>query len=405
MRMFAQEDSSVFDTLDHDVHRLRREPWNPYFSKQSVNRLQPTLIQSKVDKLCDRLREFQRDQTPVVMIYAYATLTVDIISEYSYPEGYNYLDKPEFDRQNYDAFMSFSKMSHTFKQFRWLIPMFHYTPLWLLESMDPNSYMAISCRRDLHATAEELLKQRASKQHEREGRRPSILEAIVHSNLPESEKEPERIASEAQTAIAAGTLTSTHILKFATYHILANRSIHEQLMNELETAIPDPENLPDLKTLEGLEYLGAIMWESLRGTHGTTHRLQRICPDQAIQYRDWTLPPGTVTSMTSVHMHTDPEIFPEPDAFKPERWLPLQSEGLRLQKFIGAFGKGSRQCLGIELAKAEILTTLAAVFIRFGRVMELYETEKERDIDIKHDFFNPLSSKDSNGLMVMFKRT
>ena len=404
MRMFAQEDSSVFDTLDHDKHRQRREPWNPYFSKQSVTRLQPTLIQSKVDKLCERLSEHQQEGKPVVMIYAYATLTVDIISEYSYPEGYNYLDKPDFDRQNYDAFMTFTQMCHLFKQFRWLIPLFHHTPLWLLKNMDPDAYLAVSFRRDLHKQAEELHRRRDAKQYDREGKRPSLLEAVLESKLPESDKAPERMASEAQTAIAAGTLTSTHVLKFASYHILAKPAILERLMTELERAIPDPDAPLTLKELESLEYTAAIMWESLRGTHGTTHRLQRICPDQAIQYRNYSLPPGTIASMTGVHLHNDPEIFPDPFDFKPERWLPLQSEGQRLQRFIGSFGKGSRQCIGIELAKAEILTTLATVFRKFGRGMELYETEQARDIDIQRDFFNPLPSKQSNGLMVMFKK-
>lgn len=120
MRMFGQRDVSGFDTLDHDKHRLRREPWNPFFSKQSVTRLQPILIQTVVDKLCLRLAEYQSAGKPVTMINAFACVTIDIISEYSFPEGYNLLDKPEFDSEHYMAWMGLSKMCHVLKQFGWV---------------------------------------------------------------------------------------------------------------------------------------------------------------------------------------------------------------------------------------------------------------------------------------------
>ena len=65
-----------------------------------------------------------------------------------------------------------------------------------------------------------------------------------------------------------------------------------------------------------------------------------------------------------------------------------------------AFGKGSRSCVGMELGKAEILTTLANVFRRFGREMRLVDCVRERDIDMVRDMFNPLPSRESNGLLV-----
>ena len=227
---------------------------------------------------------------------------------------------------------------------------------------------------------------------------------MIDSDLPESEKKPHRVADEAQTAIAAGTLTSSHALKAATYHILANPDILERLMTELESAMPEAETRLTLKELEELEYLGAVMYESFRISHGVAHRLQRICPDQPIQYREWTIPPGTPVGITSVHVHEEPTIFEDPYSFKPERWLPWATHGQGLQRYLMSFGKGTRQCIGMELAKAEILTALAAVFRRFGRVMELYDTDRERDIDFKRDLFNPAPSVNSNGLKVFFKK-
>lgn len=117
MRMFGQYDCSAFDTIAHDKHRMRREPWNPYFSKASVSRVQPLLIQSCVEKLCTRLAEHQAAGKPVVMTNAFACLTADVISEYTFPSGYDLLDAPDFDHDHFDLLVALSRMSHTLKQF------------------------------------------------------------------------------------------------------------------------------------------------------------------------------------------------------------------------------------------------------------------------------------------------
>lgn len=45
-------------------------------------------------------------------------------------------------------------------------------------------------------------------------------------------------------------------------------------------------------------------------------------------------------------MHRNPEIFPEPAVFDPERWL--QENSHDLDKYLVAFSKGPRSCLGIK---------------------------------------------------------
>lgn len=173
---------------------------------------------------------------------------------------------------------------------------------------------------------------------------------MTSSSLPPHERTPERIRGEAIIAMGAGTLTSTHALKNATYHILANPPILSRLLTELESAIPDLRNHPpDLRKLESIDYLMAILYETLRIFYGVSHRLQRIYPDRSIVYgkgsaNEVVIPAGTPVSMTSVHVHDDERIFPNHRTFDPDRWLPLQTNGVRLQKYLVSFGKGTRQC-------------------------------------------------------------
>ena len=101
--------------------------------------------------------------------------------------------------------------------------------------------------------------------------------------------------------------------------------------------------------------------------------------------------------MTSMIQHADPSKFPDPQKFDPERWT-KGSE--RLEKYLVNFSKGTRQCLGMNLANAELYLTLATVFRRFN--IELYETTA-RDAEIAHDFFIPHAHADSKGVRIVFK--
>lgn len=56
----------------------------------------------------------------------------------------------------------------------------------------------------------------------------------------------------------------------------------------------------------------------------------------------------TVVSGTSYFMHMDPELFPNPHEFDPERWIRAQQNGQRLEPFLVNFTKGTRQCIGIQ---------------------------------------------------------
>lgn len=173
--------------------------------------------------------------------------------------------------------------------------------------------------------------------------------------------------------------------------------------------------LPPLQTLEKLPYLSAIILEGYRLSYGVTHRLQRISPDEDLIYEDknkephkkaYVIPRGTPTSMTSIFMHMNPEIFPRPKEFEPERWLdfsssPSADDGAKkhLSNYLVNFSKGTRGCLGQHLASAEIHLTLAAIFSGKRFELELYQTTRE-DVDVEHDFFNPQPKRGAVGVRV-----
>ena len=157
--------------------------------------------------------------------------------------------------------------------------------------------------------------------------------------------------------------------------------------------LPTPASLKDL---EQLPYLNACILEANRLSFGLTRRVSRTAPSEALQYGDYNIPPNTPFATSTLAIHANEEIFPDPWTFKPERWLyhdenasagnsewRFSDEAMKKRKFNMAFGyKGPRMCLGMHLAEAEMRLAIAAVA---GLDMELFETDLG-DVEYRHDF-------------------
>lgn len=243
---------------------------------------------------------------------------------------------------------------------------------------------------------------------------PNIFHELLQSDLPEEEKTVDRITDEAFILTGAGTGTTAWCLGVATFHLLSNPQILTRLKKDLKAAIPDTNVDPPLPVLEQIPYLVAIVQEALRLSYGVSSRIERISPDKALTYTEpsgktWSIPAGTPLAMTSVLIHHNEAIFPNNRSFVPERWI----EDPRLDRYLVSFSKGSRACLGINLALSEIYICLAALFRRFGSeevrddgdegYLELFETTLE-DVEISEDLFLPFPSRSSQGIRIKIRR-
>jgi cytochrome P450 len=234
----------------------------------------------------------------------------------------------------------------------------------------------------------------------------TIFQELIYSDIPAEEKSMTRMIDEGMTLIGAGTITTAHVLSTTAYHILANPEVLQTLKHELQEVMPDGSEVPTktlLAQLEHLPYLTAIITEGLRVANTIVRRNPRVAPGRSLQFQHWTIPPGTAVSMTVSMVNMNPTIFPDPEDFRPERWLPGVAEsGVPSKKYHVPFGRGSRMCLGMNLAYAELYLTLAAVFRRFD--LELFETTKA-DVEIVHDFLAGTPRLDSKGVRVLVSKS
>lgn len=116
-----------------------------------------------------------------------------------------------------------------------------------------------------------------------------------------------------------------------------------------------------------------------------------------MQYGPYAIPPGILVCISSLAVHTNESIFPDPWKFRPERWL--GPEGAKSRQFQFAFGKGPSKCLGINLAHAELYLAIATV-AKWD--MELYDTD-ESDVAFQHDYQISQPKLDSQGVRAIVK--
>lgn len=191
----------------------------------------------------------------------------------------------------------------------------------------------------------------------------------------------------------------------------------------------DPNKPPELSKLEKLPFLTAIIrececslnvlhshpqfyryrpskindyylhqWTALRLSGGVAQRLPRVSR-APIQYSTYTIPPGVPVSMSAYIQHRDERIFPSSKTFNPDRWID-PTEERHLSRYLVSFSKGTRMCLGVNLAWAEMYIGLATIFRRVE--LALFETESD-DVEMAREYFVPLPKKGSKGVRVLVR--
>ena len=121
---------------------MRRQPLNPYFSKQSVTKLEPA-IRAVVENLCRRLREFRESKEPVNIGDGYAALTMDIITEYCFAKSYGCVDRPAFAPEWPRMIDATSVQSALNKQFPSILKFFKMMPESVVEKLSPQMMLFI----------------------------------------------------------------------------------------------------------------------------------------------------------------------------------------------------------------------------------------------------------------------
>ena len=128
---------SIVGTIPHEIHRKRRAALLPFFSKQKIYALEP-VIQGMVDKLSDKIGEYQKTGQPFNMRNAMKCFAADTVGEYCFAQSGGLIDKPDFALQNWTEHQQGLRSGLRARYLpSWYMPVVRGAPGWIRASIDP----------------------------------------------------------------------------------------------------------------------------------------------------------------------------------------------------------------------------------------------------------------------------
>ncbi|XP_075533367.1 cytochrome P450 3A41-like isoform X1 [Dermacentor variabilis] len=147
----------------------------------------------------------------------------------------------------------------------------------------------------------------------------------------------------------AGQDTTSSTVAFATYLLAVHPDAQDKLRKEVDECFANHGPEPSLDVVSKLEYLHCIVSETLRLYPPGTRIERAAYEDYVLGETGIKIPKDCVVAIPIYAMHHDPEFFPEPDAFKPERFSKDNVGSIRPYTYL-PFGAGPRNCIGMRFA-------------------------------------------------------
>ncbi|XP_014242313.1 cytochrome P450 6k1-like [Cimex lectularius] len=204
-------------------------------------------------------------------------------------------------------------------------------------------------------------------------RRNDFLQLLMDAQNISSGEEDENQTGDGiseDTAIAqsvlflvAGYETSSTLLTMACYELAQNLQIQEKLRSEIKVKLESASGKLSYDDLNDLPYLDMVLAETLR-LYPPIGRAERICT-KPIKLGDLYIEKNLKMCVSIVGIHMNPDYYPEPKVFKPERFSDEEKAKRHTYVYL-PFGHGPRQCIGSRFAQMTVKLCLAHIISNFN---------------------------------------
>jgi len=199
------------------------------------------------------------------------------------------------------------------------------------------------------------------------GSRKDSLSMLISSRDEDgSALSHEELVGAASILLVAGVDTTGIALTYIAYVLAKHPQWLEKLSKEISEYKIDVDDFQSVE-LERLPLLNAVIREVLRLYPPAPAPFGRVSPSEGTFIGGYKVPGGIKVGRSAWAVCHDPNLYPDPESFKPERWLGLsREEEVRLWEQTMIFSYGPRVCLGKEMALMELRMLLAALVLKYS---------------------------------------
>ncbi|CAG8971040.1 hypothetical protein HYALB_00005278, partial [Hymenoscyphus albidus] len=194
--------------------------------------------------------------------------------------------------------------------------------------------------------------------------RPDFMTAMIGNGENGESLSEAEITSNCPALMLGGAETISSSLSGTTYYLATNPLALVKAVNEVRSAFPREEQIT-LPATGQLKYLNAVLTESLRMFPPFSGASPRVVPSGGATIAGQFIPENTVVGIWHWSMSRSPRYFLHPDEFHPERWLDDPRFKNDQKQAYQPFAVGPRNCIGMNLAYAELRLVIARVLWNF----------------------------------------
>ncbi|XP_046547537.1 cytochrome P450 4F2-like [Haliotis rubra] len=174
----------------------------------------------------------------------------------------------------------------------------------------------------------------------------------------------DEIQNEVDTILFEGHDTTASAISWTLYSMAQHVDYRRRVQTELDGVLNDADTITwdDLPTLE---YLTLCIKESLR-FHSPVPFIARQTEDD-VNIGGVMIPTGSIVSVSIYNLHRHPDLWEEPDVYRPDRFLPENMANMDSFSFV-PFSAGPRNCIGQNFAMNELKVVIGKILKRFDLV-------------------------------------
>ncbi|KAL4886425.1 cytochrome P450 [Aspergillus karnatakaensis] len=347
---------NLASTTDKTVHARKRRIISHAMSESAIRSYEPTIL-NKIALFSKGLSDpnsFGGEYKNMARWFSY--LTYDIMGQLTFSQSYDMLTKDDhhFIQPLIDSYQHSQVILGTEPK----LDQWGLAPLFLLQIMAEN--------KKFRKYVDDQVNHRIAE--EKAGRGPPDIFKLLLEHKDKETGESmgfKELSDEAVVLIIAASDTTGTALSGLFFYLSRYPECYKKLQQEILWQFPTLDSIVGGPKLLACKYMRAAVEEALRMSPGVPGFLTREAP-QGASIDGYYFAPQVQVAIPTWTMHRNPEVYPDPQVFKPERWMVESEEELqRLRSSYYPFSMGTRGCIGKNMAYHTIYLTIARLVFQF----------------------------------------
>ncbi|KAL3996729.1 nuclear GTP-binding protein [Sarotherodon galilaeus] len=365
---------------EDDQWRRIRSVLSPSFTSGRLKEMFDIMKQHSAVLISSMKKKADKDE-PLEMKEFFGPYSMDVVTSTAFSVDIDSLNNPS------DPFVTNIKKMLKFDLFSPIVLTIAFFPFMIpiLEKLE-FSFFPASVTDFFYAALQKI---KIDRETSKQKTRVDFLQLMIDSQQNNDSKQDKgltdhEILSQAMTFLFAGYETTSSSLTFLSYNLATNPQVMKKLQEEVDATFPNKAPI-QYQELMQMEYLDCVINESLR-FFPIASRLERVAK-ASVEINGFVIPKGMVVMVPTWPMHRDPEIWPEPEKFKPERFSKENKETIDPYIYM-PFGAGPRNCIGMRFALVVMKLAIVEILQRYS-----FSVCKETEIPIELDIQGLLQPK------------